>query len=306
MLAFVFPGQGAQVVGMGKDFYENSMVSRDIYETATKLLGIDMKQLCFEENDNIHITEYTQAALLTTSTAMLNVLEENGIRPDVCAGLSLGEYSAMVAAGVMSFEDAVKTVRQRGILMQEAVPAGLGAMSAIIGLDTEVIQSICDAIDGVQIANYNCPGQIVISGKVEAVQEANTKLAEAGARRTILLNVSGPFHSDMLKEAGKKLGSVLETVELQENHLPYVSNVTSEYVTGTSNIKDLLVKQVYSSVKWQQSVEQMIENGVDTFVEIGPNKTLTGFIRKINKNVKVYNIEKYDDIEKVVNALKGE
>lgn len=301
--AFIFPGQGAQVVGMGKDFYENSPLSREIFDRASELLDLDMKALCFEENDNINITEYTQAALVTTSVAMLRVLEEKGVSPDVCAGLSLGEYCALVASKVMSFDDAVKTVRQRGILMQEAVPLGLGAMCAVIGLDGQAIADVCDDIEGVSVANYNCPGQIVISGKKEAVEEAAEKLKEAGARRCVMLNVSGPFHSAMLTEAGEKLYEVLKDVELKDFTIPYVTNVTAEYVTDTKNIKELLKKQVSSSVKWQQSIEKMIENGVDTFVEIGPNKTLASFVKKINKEVRIFNIEKWEDVDTVVSVL---
>lgn len=302
--AFIFPGQGAQVIGMGKDFYENSPLSREVFDRASELLDLDMKALCFEENDNINITEYTQAALVTTSVAMLRVLEEKGISPDVCAGLSLGEYCALVASKAMSFDDAVKTVRQRGILMQEAVPLGLGAMCAVIGLEGQVIADVCNTIDGVSVANYNCPGQIVISGKKEAVEEASGKLKDAGARRCVMLNVSGPFHSAMLKEAGEKLYEVLKDVELKDFTIPYVTNVTAEYVTDTKDIKELLKKQVSSSVKWQQSVERMIENGVDTFVEIGPNKTLASFVKKINKEVRVFNIEKWEDVDTVASALK--
>ena len=309
MIAFVFPGQGAQVVGMGKDFYENSELSRDIFDEAAKLLDFDVKKVCFEENEAINITEYTQAAMLTTSVAMLEVLKEKGLKPDVCAGLSLGEYCALVASGVMDFEDALKAVRQRGILMQEAVPTGIGAMSAIIGLDADVIAGICDKIDEVSVANYNCPGQIVITGKKEAVEKANEELKEAGARRCVMLNVSGPFHSEMLKTAGEELYRVLENVELKDFEIPYVTNVTAKYVTNENKneIKEMLKDQVSSSVLWIQSVENMINHGVDTFVEIGPGKTLTGFIKKIakavDKEVTTYNVEKYEDVEAVVNAL---
>ncbi len=305
-IAFVFPGQGAQVVGMGKDFYENSEISKNIYDKASELLSLDMKHICFEENNDINITEYTQAALLTTSVAMLEELKTKGIKPDVCAGLSLGEYCALVASGVMSFEDAVVTVRQRGILMQEAVPAGIGAMSAILGLDTDSITKVCNQIEGVQVANYNCPGQIVISGIKTSVEKANEMLKEAGAKRCVMLNVSGPFHSEMLTQAGIKLREVLENVELHEFNIPYVTNVTAEYITSPDNIKELLEKQVSSSVRWQQSVENMIKAGIDTFVEIGPNRTLTGFVKKINKDVAIYNIGKYEDIDTVSKALKGE
>lgn len=309
MIAFVFPGQGAQVVGMGKDFYENSELSKNIFDEAAELLDFDVKKVCFEENEAINITEYTQAAMLTTSVAMLEVLKEKGLKPDVCAGLSLGEYCALVASGVMDFEDALKAVRQRGILMQEAVPTGIGAMSAIIGLDADVIAGICDKIDEVSVANYNCPGQIVITGKKEAVEKANEELKEAGARRCVMLNVSGPFHSEMLKTAGEELYKVLENVELKDFEIPYVTNVTAKYVTNENKneIKEMLKDQVSSSVLWIQSIENMIEQGVDTFVEIGPGKTLTGFIKKIakavDKEVTTYNVEKYEDVEAVVNAL---
>ena len=309
MIAFVFPGQGAQVVGMGKDFYENSELSKNIFDEAAELLDFDVKKVCFEENEAINITEYTQAAMLTTSVAMLEVLKEKGLKPDVCAGLSLGEYCALVASGVMDFEDALKAVRQRGILMQEAVPTGIGAMSAIIGLDADVIAGICDKIDEVSVANYNCPGQIVITGKKEAVEKANEELKEAGARRCVMLNVSGPFHSEMLKTAGEELYRVLENVELKDFEIPYVTNVTAKYVTNENKneIKEMLKDQVSSSVLWIQSVENMIEQGVDTFVEIGPGKTLTGFIKKIakamDKEVTTYNIEKYEDVDAVVEAL---
>lgn len=309
MIAFVFPGQGAQVVGMGKDFYENSELSKNIYDEAARVLDFDVKKVCFEENEAINITEYTQAAMVTTSVAMLEVLKEKGLKPDVCAGLSLGEYCALVASGVMDFEDAVKAVRQRGILMQEEVPTGEGAMSAIIGLDGDVIADICEKIDGVSVANYNCPGQIVITGKKAAVEMANEELKEAGAKRCVMLNVSGPFHSAMLKPAGEKLYKVLESVELNDFEIPYVTNVTAKYVTNENKgeIKEMLKDQVSSSVLWIQSVEEMLNNGVDTFIEIGPGKTLTGFIKKIakaaGKEASTYNIEKFEDVDAVLKAL---
>ena len=214
-IAFIFPGQGAQKAGMGKDFYEQTETGKAVFDKASELLGFSMPELCFTENDRLDITEYTQAAMVTTSIAMMKVLEERtGIKPDVAAGLSLGEYCALVAAGVMSQADAITTVRQRGILMQEAVPVGVGAMAAVLALDASKIEEVLADIDGVQIANYNCPGQIVISGVKEAVEEACGKLKEAGAKRTIMLNVSGPFHSSMLTGAGEKLKEVLDQVEV--------------------------------------------------------------------------------------------
>ena len=299
-IAFIFPGQGAQYCKMGQDFYEQTEIGKKIYDKASALLGFSVPELCFEENDRLNITEYTQAAMVTTSLAMMRVLEaEKKIRPDVAAGLSLGEYCALAAAGVISDEDAIKTVRQRGILMQEAVPAGIGAMAAILALDASKIEDVLKDMEEVQIANYNCPGQIVISGKKEAVEEANKRLLAAGAKRAIMLNVSGPFHSSMLTEAGEKLGKVLEGVKVFKPQIPYVANVTAEYVTDESMVKPLLKQQVYSSVRWQQSVETMLKDGVDTFIEIGPGKTLTGFMRKITKDVTVFNIEKLEDMEKL-------
>lgn len=301
--AFIFPGQGAQVCGMGKDFYENTEIGRQVFDRATELMGFSMPELCFEKNDRLDITEYTQAAMVTTGIAMMKVLENAGIYPDVTAGLSLGEYNALTAAGVMSADDAIISVRQRGIFMQEAVPTGIGAMAAILALDAEVIEYVLSTMKDVWIANYNCPGQIVISGKKEAVEEACIKLKEAGAKRTVLLNVSGPFHSKMLEGAGEKLGTVLNAIEIRKPVIPYVANVTAEYVTEADVIKPLLMKQVSSSVRWQQSVETMIRDGVDTFVEIGPGKTLSGFIKKISREVKILNVGTLEDIEKTVEAL---
>ena len=304
-IAFIFPGQGAQACGMGQDFYEQTETGKRIFDKATELMGFSMPQLCFEENDRLDITEYTQAAMVTASIAMMRVLEENGIKPDVAAGLSLGEYCALAAAGVMSDEDAIRTVRQRGILMQEAVPVGEGAMAAILALDAAAIEEVTGAMEGVWIANYNCPGQIVISGEKAAVEEACEKLKAAGAKRAVMLNVSGPFHSGMLADAGEKLGEVLSQVELHEPQIPYVANVTAQYVKSAAEGKELLTRQVSSSVRWQQSVEAMIADGVDTFIEIGPGKTLAGFMRKISRDVKTLNVENLEDIGKVAEALKS-
>ena len=305
-IAFIFPGQGAQYCGMGQDFYEQTAIGKEIYDMASGLLGFSLPELCFEKNDRLDITEYTQAAMVTTGIAMMRVLEEKtGIRPDVTAGLSLGEYCALAASGVMSDQDAILTVRQRGIFMQEAVPAGLGAMSAVLALDAAKIEEVLSQIDEVQIANYNCPGQIVISGKKEAVEEAGEKLLAAGAKRVIGLNVSGPFHSRMLTGAGEKLGTVLKNIEIHKPVIPYVANVTACYVTEADEVKPLLIRQVSSSVKFQQSVEAMIADGVDTFIEIGPGKTLAGFIKKITRDVRVFNIEKLEDIDKLSGDLTG-
>ncbi len=297
--AFIFPGQGAQVCGMGQDFYEKTEIGRKIFDRASELLGFSVPDLCFETNDRLDITEYTQPAMVTTSLAMWKVIEEMGVKADVAAGLSLGEYPAMAAAGVMSVEDAILTVRRRGILMQEAVPAGIGGMSAVLGMTAEQINAVVDPLENVQVANYNCPGQIVISGKLDAVELAAEKLKEAGARRVLPLNVSGPFHSYLLEEAGNKLGEFLENIPVHEPNIPYVANVNAEYVRTAGEVKPLLTKQVSSSVRWQQSVEAMIADGVDRFIEIGPGKTLAGFIKKIDRNVTVINIEKVEDLAKL-------
>ena len=288
---------------MGQDFYEKYPSARQVFDQASQWLSLDMKALCFEKNDRLNLTEYTQAALVTTCLAMEKVVEECGLHPDITAGLSLGEYCAIAVSGGMSVKDAIVTVRKRGILMEQAVPAGQGSMAAVMGMETEKIEEVLADIADVSIANYNCPGQIVITGLSEAVSEASEKLKAAGGRRVITLNVSGPFHSAMLATAGKELGKVLDDITLHELQIPYVTNVTAEYVEHSSETKALLEKQISSSVRWQQSVENMIRQGVDTFVEIGPGRTLAGFMRKIDRNVKVYNIQTVEDAEKVCQEL---
>ena len=237
---------------------------------------------------------------MTTSVAMLKVMEDMGIKADVTAGLSLGEYCALAAAGVMSVDDAVRTVRQRGILMEEAVPAGVGGMCAVLGMTAEQVNEVLKQVIDVQVANYNCPGQIVISGTLTAIADATEKLKAAGARRILPLNVSGPFHSQLLKEAGKKLGNYLEDVTVHDPVIPYIANVTADYVTSADIVKELLAKQVFSSVLWQQSVERMIADGVDRFVEIGPGKTLSGFVKKIDRNAAVFHVETLEDLERLM------
>lgn len=298
-IAFIYPGQGAQKAGMGEDFYNNSPIAKEVFDCASDVLNMDMKQLCFTENDKLNETEYTQAALLTTSIAIKEVILNLGIMPNVSAGLSLGEYCAINTAGALNFEDSVKLVRKRGIFMQNAVPDGIGAMSAVLGMNVEQIDNVLKDIDGVWVANYNCPGQIVISGYADKIKSLSSILKENGARRVVELKVSGPFHTPLLKEAGKNLEKELKNVKLQDLKIPYVTNVTAKYIKNIDMTTDLLVQQVSSSVKWEQSVREMISNGIDIFVEIGPGNTLAGFMKKIDKNVKVINIEKYDDLEKL-------
>ena len=302
-IAFIFPGQGSQYVGMGKDFYETFPCAKEMIDLAEKVSGIPMKELLFEENENINITKYTQIAMLADELAIWSVLREKGLESVVNAGLSLGEYAALVASGVMTPEDAFRVVAKRGEYMQEAVPTG-GAMTAVLGADTAVIEKICEETEGiVSIANYNCPGQIVITGKTAAVEKAAESLKAAGAKRAVLLNVSGPFHSKMLESAGEELAKEMEKRNFEPLAIPYVTNVTAKYVTDIKETKALLAKQISSPVRWEESVRTMIEDGVDTFVEIGPGKTLAGFMRRIDKGVKVYNIETWEDMEKVIAEL---
>lgn len=302
--AFIFPGQGAQYTGMAKDFYDSVPVCRTVFETASAASGLDVETLCFTENDKLNITEYTQTAMLAAEIAMLKALEERGCIPDVTAGLSLGEYAALVTSGALTMEDAFYIVRRRGLYMQEAVPEG-GAMAAVLGLDTKVIQEVLDTVPGrISIANYNCPGQIVITGEAAAGEIAIEKLQAAGARRCLKLNVSGPFHSPMLAGAGEKLEKVLDNIEFHEIKIPYLTNVTADYVADRSQIKQLLVKQVSSSVRWQQTMERMIADGVDTFVEIGPGRTLSGFMKKIDPAKKILHLEKLEELDHVAAALQ--
>lgn len=302
-IAFIFPGQGSQYVGMGKDFYEAYEESRKVYETSCAAAGIDVKKICFEENEEINQTEYTQIAMFTTEAAILAAVKAEGIEAEMCAGLSLGEYGALLASEVLPLEKLCSLVRKRGIYMQEACPTG-GAMTAVIGMDATEIANICEATPGlVSVANYNCPGQIVITGEEKAVAAAAESLKAAGARRCIPLKVSGPFHSEMLIKAKQNMEKELEDCDIRSPKIPYYSNVNATLVESNDNIKELLAKQVVSSVCWMQSIEKMIADGVDTFIEIGPGKTLTGFMGKINKDVKAINIEKVSDIEKLKGVL---
>ncbi|MCM1186324.1 MAG: ACP S-malonyltransferase [Lachnoclostridium sp.] len=302
-IAFIYPGQGAQKCGMGKDFYEEDPKAKALFDRASEILSLNMKELCFEENDKLDITEYTQAALVTTCLAMTNVVRSKGLEPDVTAGLSLGEYCAIAVAGGMSELDAIRTVRSRGIFMQEAVPAGEGAMAAVLGMTGEEIEKVINPMEGVSIANYNCPGQLVITGYTGAVEKASEALKEAGAKRVVPLKVSGPFHSPLLLDAGKKLGEVLETVKWSSLRIPYVTNVTAESIIDIRKTKELLESQVASSVRWEQSIRNMIADGVTVFVEIGPGKTLSGFLKKIDKEMPVFNIEHLADVDSVVKAV---
>lgn len=295
----MFPGQGSQYIGMGKEFYEQIPICKEVYDLASEVTGLDIPALCFEENEKLNITEYTQICMLTTEAAIYMALEQNGYQPDVTAGLSLGEYGALIASGVMTAEEAFELVRKRGIFMQEAVPAG-GAMAAVLGLDAAAIEKICRETaeqtgSEVSIANYNCPGQIVISGQEEAVHLAGETCKASGAKRVVPLKVSGPFHSKMLQGAGEKLKEELKKVEISDSFVPYIANVTADYVTKKEEVKPLLASQVSSSVRWQQTIERLLADGADEFIEIGPGRTLSGFVKKVNRDVKVSSIDKMED-----------
>ena len=298
-IAFIFPGQGAQTCGMGKAFYDSNPESAAVFELAEQVTGLPIKQLCFEPNEKLNITEFTQVCLLTAELAILKAVEGCGITPHVTAGLSLGEYAALCAAHRLETRDAINIVRWRGKFMQEAVPRG-GAMSAVLGLDKETVEDVCRQIDGiVSPANYNCPGQLVISGEEAAVEKAGIMLKNAGAKRVAPLKVSGPFHSQMLKGAGEQLEKILENVCFLSSDIPYVCNTGAVYVEDTESIRDILIRQVSSPVRWEQSVRQMIDRGVDTFIEIGPGKTLCGFLKRIDRTVTGINVETPEDLKKL-------
>lgn len=305
--AFLFSGQGAQTIGMGKELCENFAVASDTFDAASAAIGIDMKAMIFDgDSETLMITENTQPAILTMSIAAYRVVESMGFRPDVVAGLSLGEYSAHVAAKSMGFEDAVRLVKKRGKYMQEEVPVGVGAMAAILALDADAVYAICKDASAkgiVEPANFNCPGQITVAGEKDAVAYACELAKERGAKRAVMLPVSAPFHCSMLKGAGEKLEKELNNVPVSDLAVPLITNVTADYVKSKDEIKDLLVRQVSSSVLFEKSLRRMLADGVDTFVEIGPGKTLCGFVKKITKDANVYHVEDMQSLEEMKTAL---
>ncbi len=307
--AFIFPGQGAQYVGMGKQITSEYKSAHNIFEQASEALGFDMGKMVFDGDDEtLKITENTQPAIVTTSVACLQPLLERGIKPDFTAGLSLGEYSAHVASGTMDFNTAVVLVRKRGKYMQEAVPLEVGTMAAILGLSAEDVTECCKIASGygiVEPANFNCPGQISIAGEIKAVEKAMELCTEKGAKRAILLAVSAPFHCSMLKPAGEKLAVELKNVVLNASEIPLIANVTAKVAGSFDEAKELLIRQVSSPVLWESSIRFMIENEVDTFVEIGPGKVLGGFVKKISKEARIFNIEDLESLEKTLGEIGG-
>lgn len=311
--AFIFPGQGAQYVGMGKDFFDNFSIARSIFEEASYETDMDMEKLCFDDPDNELIkTENTQPAILTTSIAILGVLEEEGITCDITAGLSLGEYASLVKSNVFLFKDAVKLVQKRGRYMQNEVPIGVGTMAAILGLDREKVKLCIEnsrQYGIVEAANYNCPGQIVVSGEIKAV-ESTVKIAkEIGAKKAVLLSVSAPFHCSLLKGAGEKLRRDLEQLNINEPEIPVVTNVNARILPSKSEVIPSLVNQMSKSILWEDSVLLMIDEGVRTFIEVGPGKVLSSLVKRTagakEVEVNIYNIENMDNFKQLLNVESG-
>lgn len=307
-IACIFPGQGAQYSGMGKELAENYREAMDIFNLASERLGIDMKKLCFEGDEKeLKKTENTQPSILTVSIAMLEVLKLRGIEPEVAAGLSLGEYSALVASKAINFADAVALVKKRGKYMQEAVPAGEGTMAAVMGMERNSVMECLKLASGygvVEAANFNCPGQIVIAGHTKAVEKACSLLKEKGAGRVIMLPVSAPFHSSLLRPAGEKLAIELESVNISDNKVPVVSNVNAQVIMDKYEIKRCLIAQVSNSVLWEDSIKNMVGMGVDTFIEVGPGKTLSAFMKKIDKSLYVHNVEDIESLENTIVSIR--
>ncbi|MDR7857719.1 ACP S-malonyltransferase [Tissierella sp.] len=312
-IAFIFPGQGSQYVGMGKDFYENFEESRKIFDEANEVLNMNLKEICFNgSEEDLRKTENTQPAILTTSIAILKALESMGIDCEYTAGLSLGEYSSLVMSGSLEFKDAIQLVKERGKFMQEAVPLGLGGMAAILGLDREKIPAIIENTKQygiVEVANYNSPEQIVLSGELKAIEAACDEAVKAGAKKAVPLSVSAPFHSSLLLSAGERLENELSKIKIKDAKKKFISNVDAKLISCKHEIKHKLVNQVSNSVLWQQSVELMINDGVVTFIELGPGKSLSGFVKRIGKSmgkeVKAYSINDIDSFEETLSRVKA-
>lgn len=303
-ICFIFSGQGAQYNGMGKELYDNFSICKQVFEDANNALGFNITDICFNEDERLNQTEYTQPAILTTSYAIFKLIEEKGLKADYMAGLSLGEYSALCASGSIDFKEGVALVKKRGKYMTEAVPIGVGAMSAVMNADENIInEALNEASTDTElamIANYNAPGQIVIAGHTGAIERSEVILKEKGIKKVIRLNVSGPFHTSLLKPASDKLALELENININKPNVEVFTNLTGEKV---ENIKDTLIKQVMSPVKWEQTIKNLINLGVDTFIELGPGKTLSSFVKKVSKEVNVYNVEDLSSLEKTCKGI---
>lgn len=303
-VCFIFSGQGAQYNGMGKELYDNFSICKQVFEDANNALGFNITDICFNEDERLNQTEYTQPSILTTSYAIYKLMEEKGIKADYMAGLSLGEYSALCASGSINFKECVTLVKKRGKYMTEAVPIGAGAMSAVMNADENIInEALKEASTDTElamIANYNAPGQIVIAGHTPAIERAEIILKEKGIKKVIRLNVSGPFHTSLLKPASDKLAMELENITISTPNVDVFTNLTGEKV---ENIKDTLIKQVMSPVKWEQTIKNLINLGVDTFIELGPGKTLSSFVKKVSKEVNIYNVEDLSSLEKTCKGI---
>ena len=309
-VAFVFPGQGSQSAGMGLDLYQASDRAQKIFDAADSRLDFKLSKLIFNgPQEELTKTYNAQPALLTTSYAFFTELQEAGIKPDYTAGHSLGEYTALAASGAISFEDAVYTVHKRGQFMEAAVPNGEGSMAAILGMDRASLSAVTAEVSAlgetVQLANINCPGQIVISGTAEGVKIASAKAKEAGAKRALPLDVSGPFHSQLMKPAAEELRRVLDSITVRPAPIPVISNVTAKPVENPEDIKGKLIEQLYSPVQWEDSIRNLLELGVDTFIEVGPGKVLGGLIKKIDRSVQIHSVSSLETLTKTIDSLKG-